>query len=424
MYKANGENIYRMPEGQDENVDKLRGYTDFTTREIETIPIKPEQPTDPQSILDYENTVRDLIRDVFNTKLKIDPKLLGKMETAMLSRLYERPDDKPLPYIAGHRVKRSLHRIKEVVDNVAMSDIQRLHDEFGVVNLDMYKHEDLYTLISLLDQDTDAINYLRNGDVTVVFTDAYGDYNGALAPTFDSYRKESGRSLMFEVAQPGDFYRRMITLKRLGIKPSTVVIAAHGSPAKTSFGRGDSGFALTTNKYVSDDYDLPSSINIDETQLERLASDEFMQGSRGIDDPTNRTGRRTFILNSCSSDVAFKNLLPSSIETVVRTIGRTDVDGYGASSDLYLGTENGKVIFNGLKEKRNNKHVFKPNGTRVSLNERPSLKDKAVTKLTKRENGMGVNLTEQLKNGQLLIKRTAVSSINLTNPNKRKGRAA
>lgn len=427
LYLESGENMYRMPVDVDYNVDALRDYVDFARFEIETIPNMPQKPMDQQSILKYENSVRDLRHDILQNKLMLNSKMLKKMDTATLSRLNFIAEDESQPYIDGSMVKYSLRRIRDIMDTVRGSDIQRLHKEFGIVNLDMYTPQDLDTLTGLLDNDAETIEHLQQGDVTVVFTDAYGDHNGALTPVFDTYRKDSGRSLMFEVAEPGDFYRRMALLKRLGIKPSTVVIAGHGSPAKTWFGQGDTGFVLATNQFVSEAHDQPTSISIENTQLARLASDEYMQVSRGIDDPDERTGRRTFIFNSCSSDLAFKGTLPSSVETVVRTIGSVDVDGYGASSDMYLSSKEGHVIFSGKAENQEqDQPLFQPNGTKVSIDipPTPTLKEKIRTKMRKRENGKGEILNGQIKNAQLLIKRTAIMSIDLTSSKKQNGTAA
>jgi len=425
LHTADGENVLLMPEGQDENLDKLREYIDFAGFEIEAIPDSPEDDHDQESIFEYENKVVDIMRDVLRNKLKINPALSKKMGTAMTTRLRHAPTEETPPYFNGTRVKHSLRRMKEVVENVFPVNLERLTTELGVVNLDMYKPEDLHTLSGLLEHDEETIKYLQDGDVTVVFVDAYGDHNGALTPVFDAYRKESGRTLMFEVAQPGDFYRRMVMLKRLGVKPSSMVVAAHGAPGETHFGQGDSGFVLAANRYVTQMNELSSSVNIDESRLDRLVSDEFMQSSRGIDDPEERIGRRTVILNSCSSDMAYKGALPSSVETIVRTIGRADVDGYGAATDMYLERGRGEATFYGKEQKRDGTSIFVPNGTRVSINERPSLRDKARAKLTGKEMFLaGQNISEELKNGELLVKRTTVKSIKLSNLNAQRSEVA
>jgi hypothetical protein len=416
IHIADNVNILLMPEGHDENIDKLRQYIDFAHHEIATIPNKPGNVHDLESIIDHDKKVTDIMRDVFRNKLKIDSTLLDKMGTAMMARLRHTKPDEKIPYFDGEDVRESLYRIKAIAENTSQVALEKLTIELGVTNLDMYIPSDLDTLTGLIDRDEAMIEHLQGGDVTVVFVDAFGDHNGALTPSFDTYRKASGRTLMFEVAKPGDFYRRMVLLKRLGIKPSTIVIAGHGSPGVTQFGQKDSNFTLATNRYVSQEFTPATRVNMDETQIERLASDEFMQSSRGIDDPEERIGRRTFILNSCSSDKAYEGALPSSIETIVRMIGRLDVVGYGAASDMYLQSSGGSATFVKKIETPNGLTFYKPNGQEVSLTEHPSIVHRVKAKLGERKLLVnGQNVSDQVHNKHLSIIRTSVKTIRLHN---------
>jgi hypothetical protein len=414
IHSADNVNILLMPEGHDKNLDKLRQYIDFAHHEIATIPNKPGNVHDLESIIDHDKKVTDIMRDVFRNKLKIDSTLLDKMGTAMMARLRHTKPDEKIPYFDGEYVKESLYRIKAITENTSQGVLKKLTTELGVTNLDMYIPSDLETLVGLIDRDEATIEHLQRGDVSVVFFDAFGDHNGALTSSFDTYRKASGRTLMFEVAKPGDFYRRMALLKRIGIKPSTIFIAGLGTPGLTQFGQNDGNFTLATNRFVSQDFTPATRVNIDETQIARLASDEFMQSSRGIDDPEERIGRRTFILNSCSSDKAYEGALPSSIETIVRMIGRLDVVGYGAASDMYLQSSGGNATFTKKIDAPDGSTFYKPNAQEVSLIKYPSIIHRVKTKLGGRKVVVNSqNVSGLVYNKHLSIKRTSVQTIRL-----------
>jgi hypothetical protein len=276
----------------------------------------------------------------------------------------------------------------------------------------MYNPEDLEGMSKLLDGDSEHIKHLQEGDVTVVFADATGDYNGAFTDVLRAYQTDGRRTILFEVSRPTDFYRRMSMLKQLGIKPSTIVMAAHGSPGATSFGLPDRGFNLTTNKHVAEMTSSNDAFILDEARLDRIASDEFMQPSRGIDDPADKIGRRSFIFNSCSSDVKFMGALPSTIETITRAINRPDVDTYGASDVNYSVPLPDAVGFNSKKRTLfRRKEKFVPNGRKVTVAEKPTIS----TRLRKLDHSKlyrnGHDTSLDIKNGNLIIKRSKFAKI-------------
>ncbi|HKR81919.1 MAG TPA: hypothetical protein VJR27_02875 [Candidatus Saccharimonadales bacterium] len=178
---------------------------------------------------------------------------------------------------------------------IPLQDLERLHDSAGLVNLDYYQSDQLELMADLVYMDEETIAYLQAGDVTAVFTDAFGDYNGAFKNNHEKYATESGRTLFFEVTRPRGLYAAMIFLKNAGVKPSTLVVAGHGAAGEIYFGKGKDEFSLAAG------IDGPAhqfALTLSKA-LPRLVSDEFMQASRGIDDNPEAIGRRRVIMNSC-----------------------------------------------------------------------------------------------------------------------------
>lgn len=215
-------------------------------------------------------------------------------------------------------------------------ELRALHKRAGIVNLDYYKRDELRRMIQFVNGDPKLIKHLQAGDVTVVFTDAKGDHNGAFRNLGERYGTPSGRTLFFEVSKRTDFSRYRAMLGRFGVKASTIVLAAHGDPVRgMGYGGEDKGFYLSAQS--------PASRDLSIVDLELLPSilNNIMQDSRGIDDNGQAKGRRRIIFNSCSQDARsawVKRKLPggleviagreSTAESLVRTVADPQLDVY------------------------------------------------------------------------------------------------
>ena len=303
----------------------------------------------------HERAIQEyLLRDV-----ALSPSLISSVSTAIKSRLRVTVSpsitDTENPELAqdttsemvydANRVTASMLRIGENVRTLGVKNIERLHTELGVTNLDRYNPEDLETLVKLLDNDPATIENLKNGDVMAIMSDTYGDWNGAFNESLDHVRRDSGRALLFEVSKPSDFYRHMILLKQRGIKPSSLSINAHGLPGLTQFGGSDisKGFYLAAGWIDQSTKESKKSLNVSlyEANLPRLFSDEFFQPSRGIDDAADWIGSTQIIINSCSSDVANEDWTYSTAETIATRAAKTPdsptkFSVIGASDVLYV----------------------------------------------------------------------------------------
>lgn len=191
------------------------------------------------------------------------------------------------------RLQTSLLKAKANIETLGADEIVNIRRACGIVNLDGYTPAQLQRMARIIEDDPAAIEHIQAGDSTVYLTDAKGDHNGAYAGG-RKWEGESGRALFFEIIRPSDFYRHMLFLQKRGIKPSTVIVNAHGQPGKMGFGDEAQRRFRVGNGYTGADFSLPEAVGI-----KRLAED-FMQNSRGIDDDEASVGRRKLLLLSCS----------------------------------------------------------------------------------------------------------------------------
>jgi hypothetical protein len=186
------------------------------------------------------------------------------------------------------------------VRSLGLPKVKQLREQAGIVNLDYYQAHSLQLLSALIEGDPAVVDHFKAGDTTVALVDAKGDYNGALRSTAHDFSVDSLRSIVFEVNQPSDYYRRMILLNRLGIKPATLVIAAHGKPGVITVGQGETAFNLVNDLKSEAAGVQPNQLPVAAAKgMSRLIR-TMMQDSRGIDDDPSAAGRRRLILKSCS----------------------------------------------------------------------------------------------------------------------------
>jgi hypothetical protein len=322
VYKK-GPQFDAIAPGEDIVIDKLKGMiseVDFTIYSMED---EPQNSTEVE-IRHYDERTAAKMDRVLLDLLKLPKIVVDRFYFAAMSRMQtqEHGEDAQYTHYDGDYIKESLRVINQLMQTFSVQSIDELSADMGVVNIDRYDTSDLLNLYALMHESDVSVKrreYLKQGDVTVVFCDAFGDYNRAFDPVASMYRGQLGRLLLFDVSTAEEIYRRMVQLKKHGIKPANVVIAAHGNPGTTGFGRLGKGFDFVSTAELAND----KSVVLDEANLGRLASDEFMQ--------PDKYGKRKIIIDSCSSAEEYPGV-KSVAESILKSINRLDVVVYGADA--------------------------------------------------------------------------------------------
>lgn len=345
FYQNKGGHLWVQP-GQDKVVDSLVGFNDYFGSGVYDLPRVPKNIEDPEKLQAYETEMAQKINFLLSKRLGLPDKTIDAIWASQSSHWHwSSLADEPQAHFNKTKVEQSLFATAEAIKDFTSEQVQRLHTELGVVNFETYTSSELQTLLDLLDGKQETIDQLKAGDVTAIFTDAYGDHNGALKGVNAAYRKESGRTLQFEISQRKDFARAFELLKSRGVLPSTVVIAAHGTPGMTHFGLGQNRFAFKATKQVPGNPDMPGKeYHLDYDDAIKEIVEGYMRDSRSIDDPPTHIGRRRFILNSCSGDVNPGQNLPSTAHAITVLAGNKSTDVYGAQEVMYLAPDGGKSV--------------------------------------------------------------------------------
>ena len=313
-------------------------------------------------------------RDWGSRYLKLTTGLSDRVVDDLMFASYSRVTDKDTRLLDADRLAMMLERTQDSVATLGRKSIETLHHEAGITNIDHFSREQLLQMWRLVTGDKETIDHLKRGDVTVAFMDGWGDYNGAVGHLPHLFQSKSNRTLFFEIERPRDIYKYMLLLRKYGIKPSTMVIGAHGKPGSMLFGGGD-------DKFIVEHSDLPTEfarepwnekhrrlrLNIRRAKGFRRLVTDFMQDSRGIDDAEEAKGRRRLFLYSCSqaapadfahyTDKRAGGVLKSRLEpqpelvigresaaaTFTKTAGSKKLDVYAGSKPLY-----GELTDNGI----------------------------------------------------------------------------
>lgn len=264
--------------------------------------------------------------------------------------------DQDTKQLAWGDLSNALLATAEHAQNLGTDTLIELREKTGIINFDIYEHDQLLRMSRLIHGDPELIHDLKQGDVTVVFTDAMGDHNGGLQGVPKQFENPSKRTLYFEVTKEADFYAYMKLLGGHNIKPSTMVVSAHGKPGSMVIGTDQQKFVISN----IDARPYPS-ILYRKGALNRLVN-EFMQDSRGIDEPEETIGRRRVVLDGCElglpgeksadnpSAPGSKEAIP---ETVLRLVDSPRVDIYAASTKVYShSTDKGIRFYDGRGKKR------------------------------------------------------------------------
>ncbi|HSX06751.1 MAG TPA: hypothetical protein VLG92_03460 [Candidatus Saccharimonadia bacterium] len=282
---------------------------------------------------------------------EIAPNLPGTIAQDLFFAAYSRTEPKD---VKDHEARAEalndlLVKAIENTDKLGLTAVQQLHRHAGIINFDYYTAEQLEVMNKTIEYDGQTLEHLREGDLTVVFVDALGDHNGALSTVSSIYGKPSGRTLFFEIHSPEDYDKYKAFLRTRDLKPSTIVLANHGSPGYLAIGNGQR--KEKSWRVVKDHEGHEVVTEVEEDRVGYAVTNEqgtltsgeqerekfpilsvvgdlrmYMQPSRGIDDSWKDAGYCKIILNACSQD----KLVPPTTttperepvtETIARAVG-------------------------------------------------------------------------------------------------------
>ncbi|OJU87925.1 hypothetical protein BGO17_02985 [Candidatus Saccharibacteria bacterium 49-20] len=333
-----------IPKGEDPAVDLLRRESGmYPMAEYEFAHSEPKEFT-PEGIALHESQMRQRLKymlEWMGLSEATSTKYLQALLHRSLAQRVNAEEGEP-QYISGQTIREQVQRAKKLTRRVAPELINVLSEEFGLVNIDRYDETTIDNMKALIGSDDRSIELrekMQGNGVTVVFSTAYSDHNNAMGDVGRMYSREDAQTLLFEVSRPSDFYRRLLLLKKHGIKATSIVIAAHGLPGATEFSDGVDIFYLLSEN-TDRGLKLPKSVDvhIDQMNLSRVVSDEFM-----TDD---EHGERRIILHNCSS-AAERDDGVSVAQTFLKRAQRMNLKVIGASDVMAAGRhdEQGVVRF-------------------------------------------------------------------------------
>jgi len=217
---------------------------------------------------------------------------------------------------------------------------------------------------------------LAQHDINVVMVNRVGDHNGVMNDTAADFEDGNSRTLFFEINRLGDIYRRMNILHKIGIRPSTLILAAHSAPGQfivSDIRDADlkhSDIATTAGRNLVRVVTESSAIEPGETGyalhgmrgMARLVED-YMQSSRAIDDAPEDIDRKKILFQACyaASEVESQDIDDTGVkfvmgmDSVVSGLGKdlaangaqSKVDIYGAPGGIQLHKSERGVRYSG-----------------------------------------------------------------------------
>lgn len=272
-------------------------------------------------------------------------------------------------------------KIIKIFEHFGAERIQAISNFTGIYGLEGYSVEQLERMERLASDPEDTAAMLKEHDVVVMMVNRVGDHNGVMRNAANEFDDETGRVLFFEINRLEDIYRRMATLRKVGIQPSTLVLSAHSSPGRF---------------VVSDERDKAAKrIDIatiagrrlvhlaNGTDLEMKAAgakgysmhgmngftrlvDDYMQASRSIDDSAEDFGRKKIIFQACyagrvidqnDKDTNYQQIKIGE-ESIVSQLGKdlirsgttSNIDIYGGPDGIQMHRTKDGVRYSGAPE--------------------------------------------------------------------------
>ena len=253
------------------------------------------------------------------------------------------------------------------INRFGVDRIRQLADFSGIHGLEAYTTEQLERMEALAANPTEVAERLAQHDVTAVMINRFGDHNGVLRNVAADFDDSSKRTVFFEINGIDDIYRRMVALRKAGVQPSTLILAAHSAPGQFMVSdvrekakgqeRRDiatvAGRKLVAMANGSGDLD-PGDYGYSMHGMKGMARlvETYMMPSKGIDDDSNDEGRKKIIFSACHAATEVKSgdiddngeKFQIGMESVISQLGKdliasgvqSNVDIYGAPGGIQM----------------------------------------------------------------------------------------
>ena len=268
-----------------------------------------------------ERTVFDLYRSDTHDKLQRGSQELRSWmrEAIMIATAINDPNQADAYTYSSSRNIFGVYGLDTIVDRIKTygpAKLKAIYEFANITALSSYSDEQLDRIYKLSQGDSAEIEYLNKHDVIVCLINMDGDHNGVSAGVAERLDDEAERTLFFEITNPHQVYRHLKKLYDIGISPTTLIFASHGSAGQFYIGERpplDSD-KPTSHITVVIDQDLADFIvekegdnrlkgyNISTANGLIRSVQRFMQPSRAIDDPDKDLGRKKIISLSCEFD--------------------------------------------------------------------------------------------------------------------------
>ncbi len=222
----------------------------------------------------------------------------------------------------------------EIYQYLGAERAARLREDWGIINLDRYTPVQLERMCRLSEGDPELLEKLRNNDVKIVASDAFGDYSNAAEDDIRVQDTGDETTLFFEIDHPVSVYKPFVKLwRRFGIKASTIAISDHSNTGYFSFGikghRYHPEFSIGIEDVEGEPLSWNDSVhyfNVDKTSVGRFVHEYMIPG--------RETGVRNILLLGCLAANPTPGKRISIAEALLRKTAIEDEVRLAASEDI------------------------------------------------------------------------------------------
>jgi hypothetical protein len=263
-------------------------------------------------------------------------------------------------------------------DTLGIERIRRITDFTGIYGVEAYTTEQLERMDALASNLEIMAEKLKDRDVNVVMINRFGDNSTVMRSVAAEFDDETdSRTLFFEITHATDILKVIARLAGGGIRPSTLVLSAHGDRGRfTISDERNAGLPRTDVVTIASRKLIALADSEARARGEAVkgfsmhgmrgvarAMEQYMQPSRGIDDDASTIGRKKIIFQSCytaaetgQKDVDDKGKrVMTGIESIASQLAKdlsasgviSSIDIYGAEEPIQMARTKQGVQYTG-----------------------------------------------------------------------------